>query len=208
MITALMFTMIALAMTMALLYMVLAKTRMSGAEKRYKSAYEASHAAATKIYPKDILPALVNNFHNHTTAGGAVGALENSFRNVYLDVQTDPECLMKKMQNQRSEWATECTDPMQMEKGSPAVSPDLIFNLRRSNESLQPGFRIYAKVTDNIPGLSDSSGLDLDSGSGVVSFDANPFVQQQPSLYTFEVQGEWEESASKEKAKFEVLYAY
>ena len=206
-ITALMFTMIALAMTMALLYMVLVKTRMSGAEKRYKSAYEASHAAATKIYPKDILPTLVKNFDNYTSPFKAAGELENSFGSVGLDVQTDPACLKDKMTLSRSEW-TNCDEPGQTIKGTPSLNPDLVFNLRRSNTSGIPGFRIYAKVVDNIKGMSDSSGLDLDSGSGVVSFDANPFVQQQPTLYTFEVQGEREQSATKEKAKFEVLYAY
>ena len=88
------------------------------------------------------------------------------------------------------------------------MSPDLIFNLRSANTATNPGFRIYAKIVDNIPGMSDSSGLDLDSGSGVVSFDANPFVPQQPSLYTFEVQGEREQGVAREKSILEVLYAY
>lgn len=205
MITALMFTMIALAMTMALLYMVLVKTRMSGAEKRYKSAYEASHAAATKIYPKDILPALVKSFDNFSSAATAMGTVENTFSNIDLQVQASPQCLKQKMTSDISSW-TACT--AEQKSKDPAVSPDLIFNLRRTNTSDIPGFRISAKVVDNIKGMSDSSGLDLDSGSGVVSFDANPFVQQQPTLYTFEVQGEREQSATKEKAKFEVLYAY
>lgn len=204
MITALMFTMIALAMTMGLLYMVLVKTRMSGAEKRYRSSYEASYAAATKIYPKDILPTLIKNFDNYSSAATATGALETSFGNVGLDVETSADCLKQKVTSDIASW-TNCSAAQKTK--DPALSPDLIFNLRSDNSTTRPGFRIYAKIVDNIPGMSDSSGLDLDSGSGVVSFDANPFVPQQPSLYTFQIQGEREE-ASREKAILEVLYAY
>ena len=54
-VTALMLTLIALTITMALLYMVISSTKMSGAQKRYKTSREASYAAATELYPKDIL---------------------------------------------------------------------------------------------------------------------------------------------------------
>src|SRR5512138_531570 len=60
-ITALMFTLISLGMIMALLYYVLAGTRMSGAQKRYRNALEASYGG-TEFITKAVIPRLFNNY--------------------------------------------------------------------------------------------------------------------------------------------------
>ncbi|SNB46194.1 pilus assembly protein PilX [Geobacter sp. DSM 9736] len=202
MVTALMLTMLALAITMSLLYLVTVKTRMSGAEKRYKSSFEASYAAATNLYPKDILPTLVMNFGTYTSATAAVTRISSTFSNIDLNVTAPNLCLKQKVTTDSAGW-TACNAASRAGGIDPKLAPDMTFRLRGDTT----GFNLYAKIVNNVPGMSDSSGLDLEAGGGVASVNNNPSVMQQPTLYTFEVQGE-REGASAEKAIFEVLYAY
>ena len=60
-ITSLMFTLISLTIVMALLYMVTQSTRVSGANKRYKTALEASYGGS-ELFTKDILPYLLQKY--------------------------------------------------------------------------------------------------------------------------------------------------
>lgn len=203
-VTALMLTLIALTITISLLYMVMAGTKMSGAQKRYKTSREASYAAATELYPKDILPSIITGFMNHTTATAATQAINGQYPGIGLSIPSAvSQCLKQKVTTDQANWSA-CSAASKSAADT-KNSPDLTFYLR--GESTKPGFTIYTKIIDTVPGMSDTSGVSLDSGMGVVASNVNPTVFHQPSLYTFEVQGEREDNPT-EKAIMEVLYAY
>ena len=66
-VTALMFTLITLAMIMTLMYYVLLGTKMSAAQKKYRNSLEASYGG-TEFVTKAIIPKLFSNFSTGKTS--------------------------------------------------------------------------------------------------------------------------------------------
>lgn len=208
-ITALLFTLLSLGIVMTLLYMVILGTKVTGAEKRYKTALEASYGA-TELIAKDILPSI---FKNYTTAA-SIATVPASFYGVSLAIP-DSSCLAQKTQKPTLLWnSTLCTAPSKT--STPSESPDMTFNLKASNDST--GYKVYSKIVDTRCGgdptkgqtcsNSDSSGIDyLDGGGGVTGGGGVVQPQPRPAFYKIEIQGE-RASNPREKSKLSVLYAY
>ncbi len=90
-VTSLMFTLISLTIVMALLYMVTLSTKVSGANKRYKTALEASYGGS-ELFTKDVLPYLLQNYGSATLATTAASA----FSDVALNIPNQT-CLQSKL---------------------------------------------------------------------------------------------------------------
>lgn len=209
-ITALLFTLLSLGIVMTLLYMITLGTKVTGAEKRYKTALEASYGA-TELLSKDILPSI---FKSYTTAA-SIATVPTSFSAVSLAIP-DSGCLSQKTQKPTSLWSsTLCV--ASTKTVAPSESPDMTFNLKSSNDAT--GYKVYSKIVDTRCGgdttktgqtcsNSDSSGIDyLDGGSGVTGGGGVVQPQPRPAYYKIELQGE-RASNPQEKSKLSLLYAY
>jgi len=192
-ITSLMLTLISLTIVMALLYMVTQSTKVSGANKRYKTALEASYGGS-ELFTKDILPYLMQNHGNLTFAESAT----STFSAVNLQIVSTQNCLQSKLMMPSGNWPAGCSN-----SSSPKQNPDMTFNLLSATAS---PYTIYSKIVETMLGNSDVSGLQLE-GAGVAEGSSGITPQHFPYLYRLELQGE-QSTTSSEQANIEVLYAY
>ncbi|MBT0665630.1 hypothetical protein KI809_15075 [Geobacter pelophilus] len=192
-VTALMLTLISLGIIMALLTMITSGAKLSGAQKRYRTAMEAAHGG-TEVAMKDILPMILRNY----SETNLVSQVESGFSGIGLQVATTKTCLQAKLTTPIAQWPSDCSSAM-----SPRQSPDMSFTLQATAGD---PYKVYAKIIDTVSGNSDLSGLQLE-GSGVA--ESSPILTPQhfPYLYRVEVQGE-RSSNAREQANISALYAY
>jgi Flp pilus assembly pilin Flp len=191
-VTSLLLTLIALAMIMTVLYMITWQTKLSGANKRYKSALEASQGGA-EIFAKQVIPYV---FANSTTSGLA-------FSGITVTAGSSP-CFNFKLNNPTATWGTKCSPDAS--PFDPTTKADITLTLQGSQSNQD--YKVYSKIVDTVPGNSDLSGYELlDSGSGVAGMASGVAPKHTPALYRIEVQGE-RATNPLEKSKLSVLYAY
>jgi hypothetical protein len=195
-VTALMLTMLALVISMTLLYSVMTGTRISASQKRYRSALAAAHGGV-ELLTQEIIPQLFQPAMTETTLVGAFKSIDIAL----------PQygCLQQKLDHFTAEWGGACSAAQS--SADPEQSPDVTFRLRSTGTD--GGFRISTKIVDTIPGNSDKGGLDyLDTGMSVTGKDEVVHPQHVPSIYSLSVQGVRDAAGSREKARLSVLYAY
>ena len=211
-VTSLMLTMISLTIVMYLLYMITSGVKLSGANKRYKTALEASYGM-TDLVMKEIIPTM---FASSIAAGTstpttALNALYGS--SLHFTTATDA-CMMEKLTKPASQWTTSnCGNTIST---NPKDSPD--FSLRLNSTGSDP-FTVYAKIVETMCSDkrpyptgkctgSDLSGIDyLDGGQGTTGGISGVNVQAMPATFRIEVRGE-RTSNAVEKSNISVLYAY
>lgn len=194
-VTALMFTLVCLAMIMTLLYYVLTNTKMSAAQKRYRNSLEASYGG-TELVTKIIVPRLFSNF-----TGGRASLMADFGSSSQLGLILGAN-LQTKLEKSTALWAGASRTV------NPKDAPDITFTLAGQNSG--SGFRVYGKIVDTISGvgLLDSSGIDyLDAGLSVAGTSTSTQTPRTPNIYSIEVQGEAAVNP-KEKAALSVLYAH
>jgi len=193
-ISALMFTMISLAIVTALMYIMTQSTKVSAANKRYKNALEASYGGAD-MFVHDMVPYLMQNYNNASLAT----LVSNTYAGAVIGQGSpgDVTCLQAKLTKSSSGWPSGCSNT-----SAPTDHPDLTFKVMSQNDK---PYTIYSKIVETKPGNSDTSGLQLD-GSGVAQASAVITPIHNPYIYRVEVQGQ--QSATSERAAIEVLYAY
>lgn len=168
---------------LSILYFITKQTEISGLQKRYQTAKEAS-VGAIEVLTKEIIPDIISG----SSPTVALPSLEIN------------DCFREKLTTATDDWSSSCC----VGTTDVTTSADLEFTLKSS--SGQP-FKVYTKITDTIAGNSHTGGLALEgvgsteAGSGIIS------VQHFPYMHTIEVQGQRENSPG-ERASFEVLYAY
>lgn len=193
-VTSLLLTLISLGIIMALMYLISAQTKLSGAHKRYKNSLEASHGAV-QLLTKEMIPMMFS------AAADPKATLTSEFASLQLDMVSN-DCLKQKLSLPTSAWSA-CGGASSTTL-DPKESPDVTFKLPGVTG---PGYKVYAKIIDTTPGNSDTSGLDLDSGSGVTGVNAGISPKHLPALYRIETEGE-NAANPQEKAALTVLYAY
>jgi len=194
-VTSLMLTLISLTMIMALLYIVTQSTRVSGANKRYKTSLEASYGGS-ELFTKDVLPFLLQNINDPNLA--VIAADIDHFQPVELQIIATQACLQSKLTLPSGKWPAGCSN-----SPSPKQSPDVTFNLLSATDN---PYTIYSKIVETMLGNTDVSGLQLE-GAGVAEGASGITPQHFPYLYRLEIQGE-QSIASSAQANIEVLYAY
>jgi len=205
-ITALLFTLLCLGMIMTLLYYVLAGTRISAAQKRYRNSLEASYGG-TEFVSKAVIPRLVTNLTNYanysTSYAAGLYTLGQDFGTGKLDLVAGPD-LKRKLFYSTASWGTSPASKSLL----PKTAPDLTFILKGQSTGID--FKVYTKIVDTVSGIGllDSSGIDyLDAGIGVSGTSSSTQTPRSPAVYSIEVQGEAAVNP-KEKAALSVLYAY
>jgi hypothetical protein len=187
---ALMLSFLSLVIVLALLYMITQGTKVSAANKRYKSALEASYGGV-EVFTKDIIPQLM-------------GASGSSFSTVLTSAigWGTTACTAEKLANSPLLWSNCDSNAKSID---PKIGYDATFTLRGQ---LGSNFNVYAKIVDTQPGNSDTSGAELlDSGAGVAYGASGVSPKHMPALYRIEIQGE-RDTNPLEKARLSVLYAY
>lgn len=213
-VTALMFTVLALVISMSLLYMVTAGIRSTAALKRYKTALDASYGGV-EIITKDLLASGLS-FQNQSSSFLSYMAGRGGFLN-----PTFSGCFQTKLDNPRRLWDPSCSALNANVKSS----PDITFTL--SATSGLP-YAVYTKIVDTtewrftsfstqasgrpiavtkvIAGNSDRGGYN-DLTQGGVATNKSPSIPHYPYIYKIEVQAEKQQNPA-EKANLSVLYAY
>jgi len=216
-VTSLMFTMLALVITTALLYMVTSGIKSSGIFKRYKTVNEATYGG-TDIMVKDLISATFG-FNDYSSAHPGTN-FTTYMKNSYMVNLSNPDvsgCLRIKLTQPKSMWGT-CNDATFNVK----QNYDVAFNL---NSASGMPFRMYSKIVDTmdrklltynfalktgttvtIAGNSDtSSGAILEGASTTEASTIT--IPHYPYLYRIEIQGERATNPA-EKANISVQYAY
>lgn len=196
-VTALMFTLICLAMIMTLMYYVLTATKMSAAQKKYRNSLEASYGGA-ELITKTVIPRLFSDY------SGGKSSLRSDYGSGNIDLQMGADAALKeKLTKATAAWGSTVSRTL-----DPKTSPDFVFNL--NGQSATGNFRVYSKIVDTIAGvgLLDASGIDyLDAGIGVAGTSSSTQTPRTPNIFTIEVQGE-AAANPRERAGLSVLYAY
>jgi hypothetical protein len=202
-ITTLMLTLIALGISMVMLYMVLQGTKLSGTSRQYKNSLEAG-MGGVEIMTKEALPVLLTattRFVDGTSpATYFSGRLTSSLSGLDAStlVMTDNRCLNAKLTSKT--WGTACGAGSLSLNAKEAA--DVTFNLRSPGSAT--GYRVYTKIVSTTPGSTDMSGRNLE-GQPVTGGPAQDVGA--PYLYRIEVASE-RIINPQEKATLSVLYAY
>jgi hypothetical protein len=198
-VTALMMTLICLGISMAMLYMVLQGTELSGAQKRYMNTREAT-VGGVEIVTMSALPYLVR-YATETAVVTADMFKTNLNSTMALNTVTtgDDACLKAKLTTRESQWPASCNRSVDAKAG-----PDLTFLLQSQLANAPSGYKIYTKIISTSPGATDMSGRDLRAES---TYGGSEDTIGAPYIYRLEVAGE-NAANPKERANLSVLYAY
>lgn len=180
-------------LAVTVLYFITKQTEVSGLQKRYQNAKEAS-LGAVEVFTKEVIPAAISGAALSTKV-----AAFNATSTASVAAVASSTCFSDKLKKSSANWSDCSTAP------DITTSADLKFTLKSA--SGQP-FDVYARIVDTATGNSNTGGVSLeggggsgDAGSGVIS------VQHFPYMYTIEVIGQRQQNPS-ERAYLEVLYAY
>lgn len=194
-VTAMLLSLISLAMVLTVIYFVTQSTRITAIQKRYQTALEASQGGVEFI-TKAIIPKTISL----TVADLSIDTIESTYSMIGMDVQASALCLSDKLHKSTLNWDGGCSSTL-----DPKSAPDMKFSL--SGIPPAPNFDVYVKIVDAVKGNSDTSGLEL-AGFGVVESGSGLVVpQHRPYLYRVEVQGERQDSP-EERANLSVLYGF
>lgn len=186
-VTALLLTLIGLAIILAAIYMVTRGTVLSGLLKRYETALEASHGA-TEFVTKEFIPKKIGS--TTLAALGSYGGI--------VTYGINDACFTNKLTLPTTSWGCGSSTL------SPVDTPDVTLTLQAAGGV---PFRVRTKIVDTVRGNTSTSGIDLE-GLGVVEAGSGIITPQHfPYTYRIEVQGE-RQTNPDERANLSVLYAY
>lgn len=199
-ITALMFTLIILALIIAVLAMVNQGTKSSGAMKVYRNTTEAAYGG-TEIVMKDVIPRL---FANVTTSLIRADYNQSSFNKMMMFGSS--ACIKQKRDftNTGSNWSA-CVD----KSVDASKSPDMTFQLVGTNGQ---SFTVYSKIVDTVTGVEypeASSGAVLLGGGVTAGGNQLDNTNMLIPHYVYRVEVTSQKAQNpKENAKVSVLYEY
>jgi hypothetical protein len=171
---------IALGMTLAMLVMVGRGSFLSGQQKRFRTAVEASRGGAEAMM--------------QLISGG--GSLGTPYTNRFPAVLPD-NVITTKLEKKTGDWGVGLDNSITIDPGN-ASTYDLRIDLG--------SYRVYSKIVDTVEGNSSAGEVLLKSG--VVSSGAGEVtVVNVPYLYTIEVLSQSASNPS-DRSKLSVLYQY
>jgi len=204
-VTSLMLTMITLIMILSLLYLVTGGIQRSGANKRYKSALEASYGGAN-IAMKDLVPLVMQNY----SAANFITTLQSAYNSAggatvvwSTNMSQWQKCIQTKLKNPTSQWGSRGYCSSVNSSQNPTISPDFQLTLPGTNGT---PFTVYSKIVDTVTGNTDVSGVSL-LGSGVTESSSYIAPQHYPYIYRIEVLAQRKQNPL-EKSELSVLYGY
>jgi hypothetical protein len=218
-VTAMMFTLLCLAMVSVLIYYVLLGTKLSAAQKAYRNSLEASYGG-TEVVTKILIPQLFGGYSTGklpllTDYGRSVGlqiagtGMSSGGSPTSVSGMSSDAVLKEKLDKKYDDW----TGPSDSKKVDPKTMPDFIFTLKGTTSVSD--FKVYSKIVDTVPGVGliykPNASYNLEADGGVAygggSSSGGGKTMRTPSIYTIEVQSEAAVNP-KEKSNLTVLYAY
>lgn len=175
---------ISLAIMAGLIYMTTAGTQISGAQKKYKTALEASLGGADFIFQ------VIENRGDPLIAGWSYA------------ITASDTCLTDKLNNSTADWDLSCNSDMAIDPNT-ATSYDFTADF---GVAPQPVYRAFAKIVDTVEGNSGGD-IGLTKGGVVASNSGEVTVMSIPYLYTVEVDA-LNANNQAERAKLSILYEY
>ena len=219
-VTTLMLTLIALAMTLLLLYIATQNTTLSGSQKRYRNSLQASYGGVGVI-TDEVIPLLFKDYSSTGAFTITKNAMTAKFSNIGLTVISSDSCLSQKLGMPTSNWASCSAAQQSSSLASIKSSPDITFVLKGATDAT--GYRVYTKIVETMAGNTDTSAnaivksADVLNGSSLLSGTGAAYnaatgtggvrVEHIPVKYHIEVQGE-RATNTAEKSNLSVLYAY
>jgi hypothetical protein len=204
---------ISLAIVSAMLFMATQGTVISGAQRFYSTAEEASVGAGelTTEYlaNRGIFTLLGVGFNSGCNCGDPQVTTDNIDNNLATPART---CRCDKLCNARNDWAASgvaysCDDNttvanLQVDP-DPTINPDFSFNLG--------AFTVSTKIVDTVSGNSDLGGIAASGELGGTAVSAGTAgvvtPPHSPYLYRMEVQAE-ATANPRELSRISVLYAF
>ena len=186
------------AMVAAVYYFLHRGIEVSGLEKRYQTAREAS-LGGLDVFSKEILPAAISNVPLSTVIASFNTI---TWATVQAGTGMSDACFSDKLLQSTTNWTACGPTAATMD---PKSSPDVTFTL--SGVAPSRPFNVFTKIIDTARGNSNTSGILLE-GQGTAETQTGMITAQHfPYMYRMEVQSERQNDASQ-KANFTVLYAY
>lgn len=207
-VTSLMLTLISLTIVMYLFLMVTSGTKISGANKRYRSALEASYGA-TDIIIKEVIPSIFTSILSNRIMEIPASGFYPTALNFNANISS---CIMDKLTKPPSQWGVGCSNT-----SDPKANAD--FTLQLNAATANDSYTVYTKIVDTVCSDtraypdgkctgSDLSGYELlDGGQGTAAGSSGVTPQTMPATYRIEIVGE-KTSNPKEKSHLSILYAY
>jgi hypothetical protein len=203
-VTALMLTLISLAIVMALMYFVTTGVQVSAANKRYKNVVEAAYGGVS-LAVNEFIPSLNNALFGNYSSGVSDLLTKYSSSNIDLALPSGA-CLRQKLDNASADWGT-CSKSL-----DPKENPDMTFVLKSNlaGHTSDAGFKVFTKIVDTpVKGNTDKAdNPNLSKGENITeSAEIEGTGVTIPTTYRVEVRAE-RETNPKEKSNISVLYAY
>lgn len=180
---------ISTAMVAVLLYFIQKGTEISGIEKKYETAKEAS-IGAIDVFTKEIIPLAISTAS--TSPSSSLTTALASFSTITSATVTagaTNACFSDKLLKSTANWAGGCSST-----SDPKTSPDIKFTL--SGTSAVP-FDVYTKIVDTVQGNTNTSGVTLEGAGAAESSGGMVATQHFPYMYRMEVQGERQQNPSE-----------
>ncbi len=188
-VTALMFTLIALGIIVGTYYIVHKSTELSGLFKRFQTANEAA-MGAFEFFTKEFMRVMMQ---------GQSPNLPQLYGNVFrASDSVNYTCLRSKLFSEPdANGYTNCQgDSTAL---NPTIRPDLIFHF--------DPFVVFLKITDTLEGNTDIGGVSL-VGAGVVESGSNVISPPHiPYIYRIDILGQ-REFGAMERAWITGVYSY
>jgi hypothetical protein len=175
-------------------YFIRKGVEVSGLQKKYQTAREAS-LGGLDVFTKEVLPMAIGG----TTLTNVVASF-NAITSAQVQQGASNTCFSDKLQKNTANWTVGCSSTLDAKS-----SPDIRFTL--SGASPARPFDVYTKIIDTVAGNSNTSGITLEGQGTAESQSGIITAQHFPYMYRMEVQSERQNDAT-EKANFTVLYAY
>jgi hypothetical protein len=184
-------------MVAAVYYFMHRGTQVTGLEKRYQTAREASFGGMD-VFTREIVPRAISGVDLSTVVTG-FSAITNA--QVQKRASLTDTCFRSKLLTSTSVWDASCGGSDLDAK----ANPDITFTL--AGASSGQSYSVFTKIVDTVAGNSDRSGVTLE-GQGTAETQTGMIsVQHFPYMYRIEVRGE-KTNSPEEKAGLTVLYAY
>jgi hypothetical protein len=195
---------VSLALMTALIYMITTGTRISGLQKRYKTAHEAGLGGAEVFYQVVALrgqDADINSFTTTLNSYGLSAVINKPSACTGTNGGTNYTGIAAKIMTSSATWdIIGCNSSLAIDPAD-STSYDM-----KAEVGTTTKYNVYAKIVSTFDG---NSGADTGLlNKGVVSSNTGEVtVQSIPYLYTIEVVSE---NAAKpdERAKLSILYQY
>ena len=175
-------------------YFVFKGTQVSGLQKKYQTAKEASFGALD-VTTKEIIAATIGGAPlSNVIAGFTVTTT------ALVNQGVTDACFTAKLTSETSSWPTGCDSTIDAK-----TSPDIRFTL--SGVAPASPYNAYVKIVDTVVGNSNTSGIVLE-GMGTAETTSGMITAQHfPYIYRIEIQGEKQANPS-ERSILSVLYGY